>query len=389
MDAPSESEVRQRLASRGYTVNIVSPTAPPQAAPQPKYQAVPRSSGQIYSTSVPPSEMAIFFRGLAQFLQSGVAIHKALIEIAGRSPNRGTRFIAERLAAQVGAGGTLTSAMTEFPRAFPPHVIGVVNAGELGGFLPPIVGDVALDYEISQRATSRGIKFFTWMLWINALAQLPLAPIPLMMFKPGMEDVAVGVVQGIVLSVKYVVVPIILAVLAYFTAAWMLRQPSMRPISHSMILRVPWAGRASRQRSMASFTRILWRLQNAGILPIHAWEAASRSAENVIIAEKLHGQLDAVKAGRKFSDAMQATEMFREDDARLLAMGESSGQTTDSLQRIAAFYEDAALYSAGRARWLGIHVAIAANIVSLGVVSICIAKIYPNMFKWVDWYFGP
>jgi len=70
-------------------------------------------------------------------------------------------------------------------------------------------------------------------------------------------------------------------------------------------------------------------------------------------------------------------------------MGESSGQTTDSLQRIAAFYEDAALYSAGRARWLGIHVAIAANIVSLGVVSICIAKIYPNMFKWVDWYFGP
>ena len=389
MDAQSEAEVHQRLLARGYYVRSVTPTGAPTGQPQPRYQAMPRLDVPTYRTTVSASEMAVLFRGLAQYLQAGVAVHQALVEISSKSPKAGTRFIGERLASRVQAGEPLSAAMAQFPRAFPPHVIGVIHAGELGGFLPLVVGDVALDYEISQRASSRGIRFFVWVLWINALAQLPLAPIPLMMFRPGVDDIVGGIMQGVVLSVKYVIVPMIFAIAAYFTVAWALRQPNMRPLASGLLLRVPWAGRASRERSLASFSRILWRLQNAGILPIHAWDAASRSAENVVIASRLHEQLGAVKAGRKFSDAIAATGIFRGDDARVLAVGETTGQAVDSLQRIAAFYEDAALYSVGRARWLGVHIGIIANLLSLGVVAICIAKIYPNMFKWVDWYFAP
>lgn len=193
--------------------------------------------------------------------------------------------------------------------------------------------------------------------------------------------------RGLGFSLRYVVVPLIILVAGYFVAAVALRQPRMRPVAHKLLLSVPWTGRASRERSLATFARILWRLQSAGILPINAWDTASRSADNVVIAARLHAQTEAVRSGRKFSEALAATGLFTSEDQRVLAVGEATGQTADILQKIAAYYEDAALASANRAKWLGFRIAVFATVLSLGVIALCMALAYPNMLKWVDWFF--
>ena len=390
MDAPSESEVRQQLITRGYTVDRVVPSGSSQPqAPRRRVQAISpqATSGPTSRASAPPKELAVFFRGLASYLKAGVTIHQALAQFGNQTANRGMQIICGRMAGRIEAGEKLSDAMTEFPRAFPPHVVGVVAAGELGGFLPIMVGDIALDYELAQRASSRWIRYGTWLLWVNALLPLPLAPFPILLFSPGVTDLATGVMRGVNFSLKYVVVPLVIIIVAYFVAAAVLRQPGMRPLAHRMLLKVPWAGRASRERSLATFARILWRLQSAGILPINAWDAASRSAENWVIAVRLHEQLGAIRSGGRFSDALAATRLFTSEDQRVLATGEATGQTADILQRIAAYYEDAAMASVGRARWLGLRMAILASLVSLGIVTICILLAYPSILRWIDWFF--
>ena len=388
MDAPSEGEVHQRLVTRGYAVKVVVPVAGPVSQRTP--QASPRATnpqattGPTFGTSAPAKEMAVFFRSLASYLKSGIAIHQALVQMGTQSPNRAMRFICERMAARVQAGQSLSTAMMEFPRAFPPNTVGVTMAGELGGFLPVVIGDVALDYELAQRATMRYGRIINWFLWINALAALPFMLIPTAIFGPGVTDIKTGLMRGLISGFTFIGIPLVVLVTAYFIAGRILKQPAMRPVAHRWLLKVPQVGRASRERSLASFTRILWRLQNAGIQPIQSWDAASRSAENMVISRRLYGQLGAVQSGVPFSQAMAATGLFTSEDQRVLATGEATGQVPDILQRIAAYYEDAAQFSAGRAKWLGLRAAIFANIVSFGIVSIATANMYPAIMRWAE-----
>jgi len=398
MDAPSESDVYQRLVARGYSVNRVLPVGGP--APQSTPQARPVMPGpqsvvgHKYGTSVSASEMSVFFRGLSSYLKSGVPIYQALVQIGAQTPVRGMRFVCERMATLVQMGQSLSTAMTEFPRVFPPHVIGVTMAGELGGFLPAVVGDIALDYELEQRASNRWSKTISNVLWINAIGTLLVAPfLPLMYSTAATMDsnspldyLQAGLNAWLHYVTTYMAPPLALVLGAYFIAKFVLRQPNMRSVRDALRLRAPAGiGRANRLRSLASFTRILWRLQQAGILPIQAWDAASRAAENTHIAARLYQQVDAVRSGRKLSEALGATGLFTSEDQRVMALGESSGETADILHRMAAYYEDAALTAAGRGKWFMTRIAIWANILALAYVFYCTEiKTSMNIMDFVD-----
>jgi len=367
-DAASESDVRERLISKGWTVNLVVPTAPPQSQIA-RAGAVVRTS----RLSAPAKELMVFFRSLQSYLQAGMSIFEALSQIAYQTPNHAMRAISERMASRVQAGEKLSNAMMEFPRAFPPHVIGVVAAGEVGGFLPIMVGDIALDYEFSQRASNRLLRMICLLGWVNAIGTLLIAPF-LPIFLPVVAaggDIGPAIGAYIRWTGLYVVLPLLVLIGGYHAMAAGLRQPGMRPLAQKLVLRAPLYARASRMRSLANFTRILWRLQNAGILPIQAWDAASRACENVAIGERLQQQLPALRSGCKFSEMLAATGLFTSEDLRVLAAGEVGGQTVDALRRLAAYYEDAALTAVGRTKWFGLHVMILVNIIAIGLAVIC------------------
>lgn len=369
MNAASETDVRERLAAKGYGVKLILAPPVPVSAGH-RNAGVPRP--RTWRTTAPPREMAVFFRQLTSLIHAGVGMNEALMQVNRQTPNRGLRKITGRMAERVNAGEPLNQAMQEFPCAFAPHVVGVVAAGELGGFLPVVLGDIALDYELEQRASSRLIRAAQWGLWVNAIGSVFVAPI--MPLLPWIATEGMGVYYRFVC--KYLLPPIIAVVVVLLIARAILRRPAMRSVTHSLLLRVPGLGRASRERSLANFTRILWRLQSAGILPIQAWETASRAANNVVIATRLHGQLDSVRSGAKFSAAMRATGLFRDEDERILGTGEASGQAADILRRMASYYEDSAMTAASRARWVGIRIAVLACIIAFGAVVICVEGLY-------------
>jgi len=392
MDAVSEAEVRTRLTAKGYRVNAVFSTAPVSPTPTktvPRPQAVPTSR-----VSAPPNELAVFFRGLASYLHSGVVLHQALVQIGAQTRHHGMGVICKRLAERAQAGERLGEAMAEFPRAFPPNVIGLVAAGELAGFLPVIVGDLALNYEFEIRASNRWSRWTAISLWINAVGSLLVAPFVPLMYSVAatvnsedpMDYLRAGGIAWLHYITIYMLPPLTIMFGVYFAAKYILNQPKMRPKRDALILRMPLGiGRFARMRSLASFSRILWRLQQAGILPIQAWDAASRAADNQVISYRLYQQVDAIRSGKRFSEALTATGMFTSDDQRVMVMGESSGQVVDTLERMAAYYEDAALSAAGRTKWIMTRIAIYVNILVLGYAFHCIAgPTTINPFDWVD-----
>jgi type II secretory pathway component PulF len=342
------------------------------------------TAGPTQRTTAAPNDLVVFFRQIQSLMQSGMNLYQALMAIYGQTRHSSMRRIVETMAGRVQAGERLSRAMSEFPRAFPPHVIGVVASGEVGGFLPAVLGDIALDYEIEQRASVRWTKWAQNLLWLNCIGTVFLVPA-----MPNLPIIAKDGLPGYLHAyaadvMKYIVPPLAIIFIAYVVIKAFLRRPEMRLVAHALVLKVPVLGRASRERSLANFSRMLWRLQASGILPIQAWETASMAANNIVVASRLRGQIGALRSGVKLSQAMQATRLFREDDRRILEIGEMSGQAPDILQRMAKFYEDAALSSAGRVRAYGVRLAILANLLVFGAMGLSQLKYMSNLLDMFD-----
>lgn len=375
MSANADGEVHSRLIAKGYRVVTVVATEPSRA--QEADTSVSLPAGRRSWASAPNKELAFFFRTLASFMRAGMSAFEALNHTIDQSRNRGMLLIARHLSESVQAGETLSSAMEVFPRAFPPHVIGVIRAAEIGGFVAVVMEDIALDYELASRASAGKIRWLAGLLWINGLGTILLAPVvPIMVREALKTGGSPNFVEIASKSASWIgwhlALPMAVTYLLYLAIVSYMRLPSMRYTAHRMLLSTPLGyGRASKERSLASFTRMLWRLQNAGILPIKCWDAASYAAENVYVSSLLHEQVDKIQAGMKFSEALAATGLFRDDDLRQVSIGESTGLVPDALQRTAAYYEDSANMTIGRTKWYGVRLAIIVNIIAVAVLGYC------------------
>lgn len=393
MVAPDEAEIRQRLISGGYSV--ISVILAGQIS-DPKVQSIDITPRSLLTA--PPAEMMVFFTELASMLKSGINIYESLMHIAGQTRSRALHEISLKLAEIVQRGEKLSVAMEDYPKAFPVHVRGVIASGELGGFLPIVVGDIALDYEIASRASSRNARFWSIFLWINVigtLAFIPSGPLIAEGVQTLMKAKVMGGLNERIMTVLgpffhftliYSLPATLLLIAAHYFVKHHFELPQNRYKYYKMLLKIPWVGKSSRERSLASFSRILWRLQSAGVLPIQSWEAAVKAPENLYVAEALAGQTDRIKSGVTFSDALTSTGLFSQDDQRILATAEKAGRITDSLQQMSSYYEDSAKVSANKAKWMSTRIAIIALIIVTGLVIIISSASYgtflDSIYSW-------
>ena len=386
MNAASDSDVRNQLLGRGFRVDSVTSASggagqsvtPPRisrSTTTPAY--VP---DKVSSLSAPGSDMAIFFRSVASYLNAGMNIFQSLYEISKQSKNRNVRVIAARMAERVQAGGKLSDAMREFPRAFPDHVIGVISAGELGGFLAIVVDEIAADYELAQRASNRIAGLVSRFLWVSTIGTIILAPfIPLVvkelgeMFQRGESVSGLGNVLAmalrpyIIYMLSRVLPVLIILVGGYHLIIGILRMPKYQLVAHKLILKIPRVGKANLERSISGFVGILWRLHEAGVSIVFSWSAASLAAVNSYVAQRLQEQADLVQRGGTLSDALTATGLFSDDDQLLLRVAEKTGDTQGALERMAAYYKDSASTAAGQVKWVRLRAALFATIIALGI----------------------
>lgn len=387
MEAETEAQVRNSLASRGYSIRMIECSEPRISHSQDSTAVGARRPTSRLTTS--PKELAIFFKGMASYLSAGMTAYQALANIARETPSRSMRTMAEQMAARVETGMRLSDAMNEFPRAFPPHIVSTVNAAETGGLVAEVLADIALDYELNQRASNLWAKRLNRILWASAFLGFIAAPLLPMIFTPGTTNLQEGLIRYAYFTARYVAFPLALVVIGYKILASMLRSSHLRPIADAVILRVPGNfGATPKTRALASFSRILMHLVRAGVPLGTAWGTASRVCENVAVGKRLLAQEPTIRAGGKLSEAMAASTLFRPDDVRNMATGERTGQLVEATKRLAEYYEDSARSAASQQAWLSTKLAILANIIATAAIIFSIALMYGNMLEWVEWFFG-
>ena len=88
---------------------------------------------------VPQNDLLVFFRQMAVMLKSGVPLSQALELLAENMTNKEFGANILDVSKRLGSGEELSASLSNFPRIFSPIMIGLIEAGEAGGLLSPVL----------------------------------------------------------------------------------------------------------------------------------------------------------------------------------------------------------------------------------------------------------
>ncbi|MGC4045485.1 MAG: type II secretion system F family protein [Armatimonas sp.] len=369
MDALSPQEVQTRLAERGFrSVQITPPATEVVATVASPLTSSPRVGGNV--PAAPPAALGVLFRQLASLSDAGFTPAAALADLGSRTADARLAQALLRMGQAVSRGASMAGEMARENGLFPEHIVGLVAAGEAGGFLPFVFDEAALGAE-QDEAMRQGLGWVRFLSWQSVWSVILLAPLfpSLRVDDIGASFVRYGK------NLFFIAVPIGLALhgICWALGRWW-RTPAAERMRDGFCLRIPVMAKLARMRALASFTRVLRKLLSAGISPETAYRAATRSVPNILLREQFERGIPILRNAGGVDGAIKASGMMDHDPLQLLITGQQTGKWTETLEQITAFYQEEAARATEKARSAQKQVGVILTMVSMGYVAIEVTR---------------
>lgn len=342
-----------RLATAAMDSGAVRHNAPsvPRPGPRPISSTMNPGSAHPGTATAPIPQQALlrasskdlsqFFRQIASMLHAGTSIGAALHSMASHAPNAALRTASAQLEKRAMAGEPVSESMRAFPGLFSPLQIGMVSAGERGGFLETMFARLAKyaerDYDLQQT-----IKRETWYpkLLVFASILVPGAvPLVLAMVQGG-QNPLVAWLQSVGPPLFLVGLAVLLYRAANYASPLAAHQQGPKLWLDSIKLRIPVFGKVVRGLATAKFSRALGALYGAGVGPGESVRLAADACGNAAIARDSIGIIPRLEHGERLTDCLASTGQFPSSVIQIMHVGEESGTLDDQLDKSADFLEN-------------------------------------------------
>ena len=359
MEAGSPQDVVRRLNERGYQqVQVLgapsgmamgATTAP--ARPMPGDLDARR--GAFAFGAVPTTVLATFFRQMASLVHAGFTVGASLSDLGMRTSHRGLQSAVKSMGAATVNGGSFAGQMAQFPGIFPEHVVGLVRAGETGGFVEFSLAECALWAE-QDAALRQGMwlpKILIWnAVWTVLLMQNLFTGIDAKKLMDGTASSMTHALDGYGRTLPWLIALGLALHLICYVVGKMRHQPFAERFVDGLSLRLPVMARLAKMRALAAFTRVLSRLLRSGISPAPAYEAAASSVPNAVLRDRLRLGVPIVRGGQGIDSAIQVTGLMGNDPLQMLVTGQKTGQWIEMLDRVTSYYQDEAVRATENAK---------------------------------------
>ena len=287
-----------------------------------------------------------FTRLLSSLLAAGVPLSRALVILIREASTPAAAEQWQEIHDRVVDGMSLADAMAQSPKTFPRVYVAMVEAGETGGFLDVVLGQIA-DFQAREKEM-RG-KVMTAMLYPVILLGLALAVLVflLVFFIPRFQTIFSGfgaklpLLTQMIVSVSEIMRSYGLFLLAgigiaaYLVRSWFVSEKGRR-VWEGMILRSPVVGSLVAQFAMARFCRMLGTLLGAGVPLINGLNVARRSIGNQILVDAVSNSIERVKEGKALGPSLgECRTLFAGSTLEMISVAEESGKLDGELVRIA------------------------------------------------------
>ncbi len=359
IDAPNRVEAMRLIEGRGLKPIRVAENgasaAPKKARPKaPATNGVPTpppaktAPAPLFGGSGKVSARALenFTRLLSSLLSAGVPLSRALVILTREAGSPVASVQWKKVHDYVVDGLTLADAMSRSPEVFPRVYVAMVEAGETGGFLDVVLGQIA-DFQAREKEMKGKVTaalLYPIILLFLALAVLVFL---LVFFIPRFKMMFAGFGAELPLLTRIIVgtselmrhygflLLIGLGIGGFSLRTWFLSTAGRRAWEGS-ILKAPVLGPLVAQFAMARFCRMLGTLLGAGVPLVNGLNVARRSIGNQILVDAVSHSIDRVKEGKQLGASLaDSRALFSGSTLEMISVAEESGRLDGELVRIA------------------------------------------------------
>jgi general secretion pathway protein F len=343
MEAGEERLVVSRLQDQGYVpLRITVPGQTPAKAETARRQltlaalpALPRRG------RVKQRDLQILTRELATLISAGLPLDRALSVVSNLADKAELKQAVGQILRSVQQGKSLTEALAEFPKIFPPLYVNMVKAGEVGGFLDTALQRLAEYLERAQEVQDE-IK----SALVGGLSIVFMFTFVLPKFTALFKDMgdALPVSTRMLLAISngvrsYWWVLALIAVGSWFGFRQYVATPQGRFAWDRWRLRVAVLGDLVRKREVAHFARTLGTLVKSGVPLLQALEVVEEVAGNQVIRQALKEVRVGVREGQGIGGPLSRSGVFPTLALQMVSVGEETGRLDDMLMRVSEYYE--------------------------------------------------
>jgi general secretion pathway protein F len=305
----------------------------------------------------PQLQLAVFSQQLVSLLDAGLSLVEALEALAERTGTSGSHSVLDRVLGRLYEGQTLGAALAEHPQSFPPLYVASVRASERTGALREALARY-IAYQVQADALKKTLVnaciYPAVLLGAGLLVTLFLMGYVVPRFSSIYEDLGSDLPMASRLLLQWgqlidahAGLMAVLLLGAVGGAIYGLTRPRARERLGEWVTRIPAVGRQLHLYQLARLYRTTGMLLRGGMPAVTALTMSAgllrASARSAFAAAT-----QAVREGRSLAQAMESNGLTTPVAARMLRVGERSGNMGEMMERIASFCDEEL------ARWVAV-----------------------------------
>jgi type IV pilus assembly protein PilC len=339
LSATNETTAATLLASSGYQILSL------------KFRGTHLSLSKLNVNlgGVKIKEIVMFSRQMALLLSSGTDIVVSLDLIQSQMTNKDMKSTLGDVAADIRAGGALSTALRKYPRVFPSLYSRAIAAGEKSGNISMVMRQMA-DYMEKRALTEKKIRgalsYPIFLIIVAFVVVAVLVSFVLPQFSslysafganlPTLAKVMMDGSKWLKSNGLYILAGIVILIVAIFLLS---KTDKGKRRIDGLLLRAPLIGRIANLNELSRLCRTMALLFKVGLPLPDIMTLCSQNTNNTIFAESLVQVQQELMRGEGLSKPMKKRSLFLPLMVQMDAVGEETGNLDATLSTVAESYE--------------------------------------------------
>jgi type IV pilus assembly protein PilC len=338
LDAENQTQVAAKLKQMGYAPVSISKT-----------NAGMSKEISFGKPKVKLKDLAVFSRQFATMINSGLSLLRALNILTEQTENKTLAKILGEVRNDIEVGNSLSGAMAKHVDVFPPLMVNMCKAGEVGGFLDSVLLQIASNYEAEVKLRSKIKSAMTYPVMVLIMAVLAvigmllfIVPVFDEMFKSMGASLPPPTAFLVFLSGQMkLVVPLLVVGTVTFAIVWkrIKHDDRVRGVVDPLKLKVPVFGPLFQKVALARFSRNLGTMLRSGVPILQSLDIVADTTGNIVLERATRDVQDSVRTGESLTGPLAQHAVFPAMVVQMMAVGEDTGALDTMLAKIAEFYD--------------------------------------------------
>ncbi|HEY0486266.1 MAG TPA: type II secretion system F family protein [Mycobacteriales bacterium] len=341
LDADSEAAVARKLLQMGYAPVSITSNA---GTGLQKDVAIPG-----FKARVKLKDLAVFSRQFATMVNSGLSLLRALAILGEQTESKELARVIAEVRNDVETGSALSVSMAKHPDAFPPLMINMIKAGEVGGFLDSVMLQIAENFESEVKLRGKVKSAMTYPIVVFVMAMIMCAimlifivPVFAGMFSqlggqlPFPTQVLVYASNILQWAAPFLVVGLIAGAIVWRRVKG---QERVRNVVDPIKLKTPVFGSLFQKIALSRFSRNLGTMMKSGVPILQSLDIVADTTGSVVVAHAVRDVQQSVRGGESLAAPLTEHKVFPAMVVQMMAVGEETGALDTMLLKISDFYD--------------------------------------------------